>query len=88
MKEFLNLNFDWSNVTVFRHASKKAQFSTPFHDRVEKKRILTRTLVYKKRSDEAFMFIDKLISELLADLIGRSRFRTFERRDKWQFSFL
>ena len=42
---------------------------------------MTETLVYKARVDEAFVFIDKLISELLADLIGRSRFRTFERRD-------
>ena len=48
---------------------------------------MTRTLVYKERSDEAFMFIDKLVRELLADLIGRSRFRTFEKRDKWQFFF-
>ena len=48
---------------------------------------MTGTLVYKACVDEAFVFIDKLISELLADLIGRSRFHTFERRDKWQFFF-
>ena len=71
-------NFDWSNVTVFRHASKKLNFQHLFTIELKKKRILTRTLVYKKRSDEAFMFIDKLISELLADLIGRLRFCTFE----------
>ena len=45
-------------------------------------------MIYKARVDEALVFIYKLISELLADLIGRLRFRTFERRDKWQFCFL
>ena len=58
------LNFDWSQVTIYRHASRKAQFSTAFHERVEKKkRILTGTMVYKERANQAFMFIDKLISE-------------------------
>ena len=80
-------NSDWSKVPVFRHASRKAHFSSFFQDKVRKIRTLTGTLVYKACVDEAFVFINKLISELLADLIGRLRFRTFERRDKWQFCF-
>ena len=54
---------DWSKVPVFRHISRKAQFSSIFQDKVEKIRILTGTLVHKARVDEAFVSIDKLISE-------------------------
>ena len=68
-----------------RHLSTKAQFSKAFQDKVGKIRILTGNMVYKARFDEVFVFIDKLISELLADLIWRSRFRTCERRDKWPY---
>ena len=75
-------------MTIYRHPSKKLNFQQLFTIELEKERILTGTLVYKACVDEAFVFIDKLISELLADLIGRLRFRTFERRDKWQFCFL
>ena len=56
-------NFDWSNVPIFRHASRKAQFSTAFQDKVGKIRILTGTLVYKAPVDKFLVFIDKLISE-------------------------
>ena len=80
-----HINFDWSNVPIFRHASRKAQFLPVFQDKVGKIRILTGTLVYKARVDKFFVFIDKLISEQLADLIWRSRFCTTERRDKCQF---
>ena len=84
--DFQKINSDWSQLPVSRQVSRKAQFSIVFQYKIGKIRIVTGTLVYKTRIDEIFVFIDKLISELLADLIGRSRFRTFERRDKWQFS--
>ena len=58
-----NFNFDSSKLPVSRQVSRKAQFTTFFQDKVGKIRTLTGTLVYKERVDEAFVFIDKLISE-------------------------
>ena len=66
---------------------KKFNFQQLFTIELEK-RILTGTLVYKAPVDEAFVFIDKLISELLADLIWRSRFPLLKGAINGSFLFL
>ena len=57
-------------------------------DKVGKQKLVTGALIYQTLVCEFFPLINKLISELLADLIGRSQFENFRKERKSQFFLL